>query len=91
MIMNAQDKRLDDLLGELEQILPNCLTLRGIAYFGGHWEMGCRPVSRRYVCRNVPLMIQGLALTEAIDWGEAMRGGLLEIMFEIGVLVNDCD
>ena len=53
--------------------------------------MDCRPVSRKYVCKNVPLMIQGLALTEAIDWGEAMQGGLLEIMLEIGALVNDCD
>lgn len=89
--MNAQDKKLDDLLGELDQILPNFLTLRGIVYFGGHWEMDCCPVSRRYVCINIPLMIQGLALTEAIDWGEAVRGGLLEIMLEIGGIACDCD
>ena len=85
--MNAQDKKLYDLLGELDQILP----LRGVAYFGDHWEMGCRPVSRRYVCINIPLMIQELALTEAIDWGEAVRGGLLEIMLEIGGIACDCD
>lgn len=91
MIMSEQDKKLDDLLGKLERILPNCLTLRGIAYFDGHWEMDCRPVSRSYVCQNVPLMIQGLVGVETIDWGEAMRGGLLEIMFEIGALMNDCD
>lgn len=90
MIMSEQDKKLDDLLGELEQILPNCLTLRGIVYFGGHWEMDCRPVSREYVCQNVPLMIQGLASVETIDWGEAVRGGLLEIMVEIGGLMDDC-
>lgn len=89
--MNAQDKKLDGLLGELDQILPNFLTLRGIAYFGGHWEVDCRPVSRKYVCINIPLMIQGLALTEVIDWGEAVRGGLLEIMLEIGVIARDCD
>lgn len=89
--MNAQDKKLDDLLGELDQILPDFLTLRGIVYFGDHWEMDCRPVSRKYVCINIPLMIQGLALTEAIDWGEAVRGGLLEIMLEIGVIARDCD
>ena len=53
--------------------------------------MDCRPVSRKYVCQNVPLMIQGLVGVEVIDWGEAMRGGLLEIMFEIGVLMDDCD
>ena len=91
MIMNERDKKLDDLLGELDQILPNCLALRGIVYFGGHWEMDCRPVSRQYVCQNIPLMIQGLAVVEAIDWSEAMRGGLLEIMVEIGVIARDCD
>ena len=53
--------------------------------------MDCRPVSREYVCRNIPLMIQGLAAVEAIDWGEAVRGGLLEIMLEIGVIACDCD
>lgn len=89
--MNAQDKKLDGLLGELDQILPNFLALRGIVYFGGHWEMDCRPVSRKYVCINIPLMIQGLALTEVIDWGEVVRGGLLEIMLEIGVIARDCD
>lgn len=39
--MNAQDKKLDGLLGELDQILPNFLALRGIVYFGviGRWTV----------------------------------------------------
>lgn len=90
-VMQEQDRKLDELLSELDQILPNFLTLRGIAYFGGHWEMDCRPVSREYVGKNIALMIQGLADVEAIDWGEAVRGGLLEIMYEIGVVAYDCD
>lgn len=84
--MNEQDKELDDILAEIDRILPNFLALRGIMWFKDHWEMDCRPVTREYVCKNVPLVIQGIANVESVDWAEAVRGGILELMFALGVI-----